>query len=101
MSYPAWCGDVDQSPRVPKAKQVPAVTSERTRITVAPAQAAPKQRTKVRGGAMSLGAWIELGRMVQAAKKLDEPIRGKGKRPIVGTYTRKDAGKCKLVQRHR
>lgn len=75
-------------------------SSEGMQATViATAQRAPKQRMGKRGKGMQLPEFVQFGRMVLAARKREEATaRGKGKRPAsIGTYVRKDAGKCKLV----
>ncbi len=98
LSYPAWCNDADTSPRLPKSK--PTVSTVGTPAdAVAVAAKLPKVRIKVRPQPID---WRVMAKQVEIAKRMDRlgiKQPSKHRAASVGSYTRKDAGRCHVVKR--
>jgi len=67
------------------------------RYSVAPAQRVPRTRLKVRPQPID---WRVMAKQVEIAKRMDRLGKRPAARPAsVGSYTRKDSGRCHVVIR--
>jgi hypothetical protein len=98
QSFPAWCADADQAARVPKAKPTVDTVGVPADAVAVPAKV-PRVRLKVRPAPID---WRVMARQVEIAKRMDrlgikQPT--KHRKASVGSYTRKDSGRCHVVKR--
>jgi hypothetical protein len=98
MSYPAWCNDADTAPRAPTAKPTVS-TGGIPADSVAVAAKLPKVRLKVRPAPID---WRVMAKQVEIAKRMDRlgiKQPSTHRKASVGSYTRKDAGRCHVIKR--
>ncbi len=98
MSYPAWCNDADQAARAPKAKPTVSTVGVPADSVAVPAKV-PRARLKVRPAPID---WRVMARQVEIARAMDRlgiKQPSKHRAASVGSYTRKDSGRCHVVKR--